>query len=132
MTSPPKISEDQIRLLVDAFYGKIRTDAVLAPIFERAIPGDWEPHLRRMYDFWSSAMLASGRYKGNPVAIHRRIDGLEIGLFERWLGLFDQTCGELFDAETAELFRLKAALIAESLKLALFYHPGQPWPPSSI
>jgi len=122
------VSEDQIRALVDAFYVKIRADAELGPIFERAIPGDWNPHLTIMYNFWSSVMLTTGRYKGNPVAVHQRIEGLEIGLFDRWLALFGQTCDELFDVDTAQLFRLKAARIAESLKLALFYRPDGPWP----
>ena len=65
------VSEDNgIRRLVDAFYVKVRADPELAPIFDRAIPGDWGPHLTKMYAFWSSMMLTSGRYKGNPVAIH--------------------------------------------------------------
>ena len=123
------ISEEQIRGLVDAFYVKIRADPQLAPIFARAIPGDWGPHLSKMYDFWSSVMLTSGRYRGSPVAVHQRVEGLEIGLFDRWLALFGQTCDEMFDRETAELFRSRAARIAESLKLALFYRPDQIWPP---
>jgi len=70
-----QISEDGIRRLVDAFYAKIRADPELAPIFERAIPGDWGPHLATMRSFWSSLMLTSGRYKGNPLAGHLRIMG---------------------------------------------------------
>ena len=123
------ITEDAIRRLVDAFYEKIRADRELGPIFARAIPGDWGPHLATMRDFWSSVMLTSGRYKGNPVAAHRRIDGLELKLFERWLALFDQTCGELFDATVAAAFGQKAERIAESLKLAVFYRPDRQWPP---
>jgi len=60
------ISEDSIRQLVDAFYVKVRLDPELAPIFADAIPGDWQPHLSKMYAFWSSVMLTTGRYKGNP------------------------------------------------------------------
>jgi len=82
-----------------------------------------------MYDFWSSVILTSGRYSGNPVAIHKRIEGLEIGLFDRWLALFGQTCDEMFDDETSILFRGKTARIAESLKLAIFYRPDRPSPP---
>ena len=50
-----------------------------------------------MHDFWSSVMLTSGRYKGNPVAVHLRVEGIEPQLFDRWLALFDETCRELFD-----------------------------------
>lgn len=103
-TSNPALSEDEIRLLVNAFYDKIRADPELGPIFMRAITGDWGPHLEKMYDFWSSVMLTSGRYKGNPVAVHQRINGLEIRLFDHWLTLFGQACDETFGAETAGLF----------------------------
>ncbi len=123
-----QISEDEIRRLVDAFYVKVRADPELAPIFNRAIPGDWGPHLATMRDFWSSVMLTSGRYKGNPVATHLRIDGMESQLFDRWLELFGKTCGELFNDSVAKAFHAKAMRIAESLKLALFYRPDQPWP----
>jgi hemoglobin len=123
------VSEDGIRQLVDAFYVKVRGDPELAPIFARAIPGDWQPHLTRMYAFWSSLMLATGRYKGNPVAKHLVIPGMKPELFARWLALFDATCGELFDHATSEAFRIKAERIAESLRLALFYRPDRPWPP---
>ena len=121
------ISEDGIRRLVDAFYVKVRLDPELAPIFARAIRRDWEPHLNKMYAFWSSVMLTTGRYKGNPVVKHLVITDIRPHLFERWLALFDETCGELFDEAISEEFRAKAVRIAESLKLALFYRPDRPW-----
>jgi hemoglobin len=126
-----EVSEQAIRRLVDDFYVKVRADPALGPVFNRAIPGDWGPHLLTMRDFWSSVMLTSGRYKGNPVAVHRRVEGIEIKLFERWLALFGETCRELFDDELAEAFTSRAARIAESLKLAVFYRPDRPWPPSA-
>jgi len=80
-----------------------------------------------MHDFWSSIMLTSGRYKGNPIAVHLRVEGMEPQLFGRWLALFAETCRELFDDDVADVFRAKAERIAESLKLALFYRPDRPW-----
>jgi len=126
-----RISEEAIGRLVDEFYVKVRADPELGPIFKRAIPGDWGPHLATMRNFWSAVMLTSGRYKGNPVAVHGRIEGIERELFERWLALFDETCRELFEPGIAEAFYAKAARIAESLKLALFYRPDRPWPRSA-
>jgi hemoglobin len=123
-SGPP--SEDALRQPVDRFYVKVRADPDLGPIFERAIP-DWEPHLATMHDFWSSVMLTSRGYKGNPVAVHLRLQGIQPRLFSRWLALFDETCRELFDDDIAEAFRAKAERIAESLKLGLFYRPDQPW-----
>ena len=71
------ITEDTIRTLIDRFYDKVRADPELGPIFARAIPADWEPHLATMRNFWSSVMLTSGRYKGNPVAKHLAVPGIE-------------------------------------------------------
>jgi hemoglobin len=106
----------------------VREDPALGPVFDRAI-SDWGPHLATMCKFWSSVMLTSGRYKGNPVAVHHRVDGIAYELFARWLALFDETCRELFDDDIADAFRGKATRIADSLKLALFYRPDRPWPP---
>lgn len=122
------VSEDGICRLVDGFYAKVRLDPQLGPIFARAIPDDWQSHLTKMYAFWSSVMLTTGRYKGNPVVKHLVTPGIQPHLFERWLALFDETCGELFDSGVSAEFHAKAARIAESLKLALFYRPGRAWP----
>jgi hemoglobin len=126
-----QVSEDGIRRLVDGFYAKVRRDPELAPIFLRAIPGDWRPHLAKMYAFWSSVMLTTGRYKGNPVVKHQAIPGIQPALFERWLALFNETSAELFDDAISAEFQAKAARIAESLQLALFYRPDRPWPPQA-
>lgn len=46
--------------------------------------------------------------------------------FNRWLALFGETADEVVGSETAALLRAKAANIAESLKLALFFRPRRP------
>jgi hemoglobin len=116
-----RISEEGIERLVDCFYAKIRVDPDLGPIIERVVRGKWEPHLETMRNFWSSIMLTSGRYKGAPVPAHLRIKAIQPPMFDRWLRIFGETCDELFEDEVAEAFRVKAARIAESLKLALFF-----------
>jgi len=125
-----QVTEPAIRLLVDRFYTKVPQDPALGPIFDDAI-ADWDPHLATMRDFWSSIMLTSGRYHGNPVAAHRKLEGLTPHLFERWLALFAETCGELFDARLAATFMDKARRIATSLQLALFYRPEHDRPRSA-
>ncbi|MBU6461614.1 MAG: group III truncated hemoglobin [Bradyrhizobium sp.] len=126
------VSEEGIQFLVDGFYAKVRRDPELAPIFLRAIPGDWGPHLNKMYAFWSSVMLRTGRYKGNPVVKHFAVPGIQPALFERWLALFKETADELFDDAISAEFQARAERIAESLKLALFYRPDRPWPPVTV
>jgi hemoglobin len=116
------ITEPAIAALVHAFYGKARRDPVIGPLFEEAV-ADWDEHLAKLCDFWSSVMLTTGRYKGNPMAAHLKLP-IEPAFFDRWLLLWRETAGELFAPALAAGFRAKAERIAESLKLALFYRPG--------
>lgn len=127
LTQTAPISEEQIRQLVDSFYGKIRADADLGPIFERVLADDWGAHWGEMYDFWSSVMLTTGYYRGSLIAVQKHMGGLEIGLLDRCFALFGDSCDELLDSEGAGLCWLKAVHVAERLKLSLFYRPDRPW-----
>ena len=118
-----QISEETIRALVHAFYARIRNDAVLGPIFARVLGGDWGPHLAKMCDFWSSVMLMSGRYKGNPMIAHMRLKMVRPEHFALWLDLFGQTADQVCPPDIAPLFRARAENIARSLQLGMFYHP---------
>jgi len=72
-------------------------------------------------------MLTSGRYKGNPMAAHmKHRDRLTPDLFGRWLALWNATAAEAMPAAAAAALQAKAARIAESLQLALFYKPSPP------
>ncbi len=123
-----EVTEASIRALVDRFYARVRQHAVLGPVFDAAIaPEAWPAHLEKMYAFWSSVMLTSGRYKGNPVAVHRGVAGIAPTLFATWLDLFEETVAEMFVPEIAERFAHSARRIAESLRLALFFRPDRPW-----
>jgi hemoglobin len=97
----------------------------LGPVFDRAISADsWPAHLDKMYGFWSSVILTTGRYKGNPLAVHAVVPDIDEAMFDRWLACFGETVGELFTEDLAHMLRLKARRIAESLKLGLFYRPS--------
>ena len=117
------ITEDLIRELVHGFYARIRTDEVLGPIFARVIGENWDPHLAKMCDFWSSVMRMTGRYKGNPMVAHMRLKMVRPEHFERWLALFRDAAAEICDTELAALFVSRAENIARSLQLGMFYKP---------
>jgi hemoglobin len=124
-----QITEATIKVLVDAFYTRLRCDPVLGPIFANAIADDaWPAHLEKMYAFSSSVTLTSGRYKGNPVATHHTIANLAPPMFGNWLDLFEATAVDQFAPDPADRFVTAARRIAESLKLALFFRPDQAWP----
>jgi hemoglobin len=111
------IDEPMIERLVRSFYAKIRKDALVGPIFEARIR-DWEPHLQRMCEFWSSVTLMSGRYHGNPMAKHQPL-AVDATHFDRWLLLFEQTVREICPPKAAAHFVERARRIAESLELGI-------------
>ncbi len=105
----------------------MRHHTALGPVFEATIAEEeWPYHLETMRRFWSSVMLASGKYSGNPVAVHRVVAGIERLLFADWLALFTETAAELFEPEPASKFAAKAQRIATSLQLALFHRLDRP------
>jgi hemoglobin len=115
------LNDEGLKRLVAAFYSRVRADAELGPIFNDAI-NDWPEHLEKLTAFWSSVMLTSGRYKGQPVPAHMRHKSrITPELFDRWLGLWAQTTDELMSPEAALQLQDRAARIAESLKLAMFF-----------
>jgi len=111
------ITEAMIEQLVRGFYAKVRSDAVLAPVFETRI-ADWEPHLARMFEFWSSVALLSGRYHGTPMAKHTPLP-VDAGHFDRWLALFEETAGEICPPAARAHFVELARRIAASLELGI-------------
>lgn len=111
------LDEDILTSLVHRFYARVRTDAVLGPIFEARIR-DWGPHLDRMVAFWSSVALTTGRYRGAPVPAHAGLP-IEWAHFERWLALFRRTAAETCPAEGAAHVIACAERIARSLLIAV-------------
>jgi hemoglobin len=116
------IDEPMIERLVRGFYGRVRGDALLGPIFEARI-SDWEPHLQRMCAFWSSVALMSGRYHGQPMPAHLPlpVDGRH---FDRWLALFRETAEETCPPAAAAHFLDRAMRIARSLELGIACQQG--------
>ena len=58
-------TQENIRLLVDSFYGNARQDELLGPIFDNTIT-NWDHHLPTMYKFWNVSCLSRAIIK----AIH--------------------------------------------------------------
>ena len=123
--SSPKLrmSDASLDALVRSFYGKIRADPELCPIFERHVGSSsdaWEPHLRRMVAFWQTMLLQKPLYRGNPLARHRAIHDIQPAHFDRWLELFEEAAREHFDSYTATYVVGRARKMREHLSKNLF------------
>lgn len=115
------IDEAYVGRMVDAFYDKIRADAVLGPIFVAHV-AEWASHLERMNRFWRSVLFNSGEFNGNPMPTHVAIPNLDRTQFTRWLELFDETLGEIGSPAARTLVLGRARNIANSLLNAVVVH----------
>jgi hemoglobin len=117
------INEMLIQQLVQQFYQRARADELLGPIFASRVH-DWDAHLAHLYDFWSSVVLMSGRYHGQPMAAHASLP-IEPRHFDRWLELFAQTAREVCPPAAALYFIERARRIADSLELGMAARRGE-------
>jgi hemoglobin len=124
------VTEALIHELVHTFYDRVRADDLIGPIFNRVIGDGWDAHLAKLCDFWSSVILMSGRYHGQPMPAHARIAEIEARHFAHWLDLFARTARDVCPPPAADLFIAKAQMIARSLQLGIAVARGE-YPPMS-
>ena len=119
------IDEERIRRLVHGFYGAVRNDPLIGPIFMREITAErWPVHLGKMCAFWSSVLLRTDRYDGRPLSPHLRMPDLSDTHFQRWLELFRTTARETFPLEAAAIVIGLAERIAQSFRMSIAFHRG--------
>jgi hemoglobin len=103
---------EDVKLLVDTFYGKVRNDKLIGPIFNERIQDRWPQHLNKMYTFWQTVLLGEHTYFGTPFPPHAQLP-VEGEHFERWLSIFKETVSELFSGKTADEALWRANKMAE-------------------
>jgi len=119
---------DDVKLLVDDFYEKIRNNELLSPIFNGVIKDNWPAHLERMYGFWQTLLLDVQAYGGTPFLKHAKLP-IEKEHFDTWISLFNDTVDEHFTGEKASEAKWRAARMSEMFQYKLDYcknNPSQP------
>jgi hemoglobin len=104
-----------IKVLVDSFYEKVLKDPVIGFIFTDVARLSMEKHMPVMYSFWSSLLLNTGTYSGNPMHKHLELDKkvkLESAHFERWMQLWKETITGHFSGPRADEAASRAGQIA--------------------
>lgn len=109
-------TEEDISRMVYTFYDRIRDDSVLGPVFNRHID-DWDTHLVKMVDFWSSLLRRTGRFEGAPMPRHIALPDLDAELFRRWLALFAESLADHPNQAMAAQAQEMAGRIAQRLWL---------------
>jgi len=106
--NPDIETREQVVLMVNSFYDKVKVDTLLGPIFSHV---DWPNHLPIMHNFWSSLLLGDRSYTGNPMQKHLPLK-ITMQHFERWLQLFKATIYEHFKGAKADEAKKGAESIA--------------------
>lgn len=114
MSATALCTEDEITRLVHDFYGRVREDEALGPIFDAHI-SNWDRHLGVMVDFWSALLLHTGRFAGAPMPKHAVLPGLTAELFQQWIALFRETTAAQPNQAMARQALSFAERIAQSL-----------------
>ena len=108
----PIETRDDLFLLVDRFYEKVRMDDEIGPVFNQIIT-DWPAHLDKITDFWNQHIFGVQAYQGNPIEVHNQVDTtmhhqITAHNFGTWLFYWIQTLDELYEGDKVDLLKFKA------------------------
>jgi hemoglobin len=122
---------DDIKILVNHFYAKIRADEMLGPVFNLHIKeNEWAGHLEKLTDFWETNLFGISKFKGSPTQKHASVDQsmnykMDQLHFARWLQLWFQTIDELYEGEYADRAKNAARKMATGQYIAVWQQRPQ-------
>lgn len=112
MTALKDISNiEDIKLMVDTFYDKVRKDDLLGPIFNDKLQDRWPMHLQKMYGFWQTILFDVRAYSGTPFPPHKQLP-VDKTHFDRWVFLFNSSIDGLFAGPVTEEAKMRAENMA--------------------
>ena len=122
-------NRDDLKLLVNTFYDKIRADQEIGFFFNETIT-DWEEHLEKLTDFWDMNVFGTKKYNGNPILAHNAVDQkfdhqITSNIFGIWLNLWFATLDELFEGENVEILKRRAQKMSTFLFMNIFESRGK-------
>ncbi|WP_179344384.1 group III truncated hemoglobin [Winogradskyella ursingii] len=97
-------TRNDIELLVNSFYDKVKADKTIGYIFNDVAAVDWILHLPKMYSFWETVLLGKMSFKGNPMVKHIQLSKkteMSKKQFDHWLKLWNTIIDEHFEGITA-------------------------------
>lgn len=115
-------NNDDLYLLVDAFYKKLLNDSSIAYIFTEVVKIKLEEHLPILVTFWSQSLFNTGGYFKNLTNIHLDINAKEYlspELFSIWLNHFNASVDENFIGINAEKIKTQALSIGTVMQIKI-------------
>lgn len=114
-------SLEDIKLLVDTFYGNVRENELIGPIFNSRLEGRWQMHLEKMYTFWQTVLLNKHTYFGSPFPPHAKMP-VEKQHFDTWLSLWHDVVDKHFKGEVADEAKWRGEKMAELFMAKIDYY----------
>lgn len=112
------ITPDQIDLVVERFYARVRAHPMLGAVFAVHVK-DWPTHEAKIARFWRNAILFERGYDGNPMQVHQAAGNVRPGMFDAWLAQFDATLAETLPEDTAQQWSALAHRIGRGLRMGV-------------
>ena len=116
---------EDVKLLVDSFYSKVRKDKLLGPVFDDVIQDRWPQHLEKMYTFWQTVLLQEHTYQGSPFVPHANLP-VDAEHFNKWLELFFETIDEHFEGEVSRDAKWRANKMAQMFHMKIEHYQENP------
>jgi hemoglobin len=116
---------EDIQLMVNSFYDRVRADDMLGPIFNGVIQDRWPEHLQKMHRFWQTVLLDEHTYYGSPFLPHAKLP-VDQEHFNRWLTLFNATIDEHFQGAKATRAKWQGERMAEMFLSKLQFYRNNP------
>ncbi|HVW12588.1 MAG TPA: group III truncated hemoglobin [Mucilaginibacter sp.] len=114
ITKKPIENREDIRLLVENFYSKVKNDDMIGDIFNDVLVFRWDTHIPIMIDFWDTVLLDGSSYRGNTMRVHielNKVHPLKPEHFARWKKLFFETLDEHFAGDKANEAKSRVELM---------------------
>lgn len=105
-------TNDDIKLLVDTFYSRVREDDFIGPLFEKFII-NWDKHHIKLYQFWKTVILLQAAYQAKPVQMHFKMN-LTQDHFDRWLDIWKRTVDDLFEGKNADIAKYRGETMSKA------------------
>lgn len=112
---------EDIQLLVNTFYSRVRENELLGPLFNERIGDRWPEHLEKMYRFWQTILLEVHTYIGSPFPPHAKLPVSQLH-FDTWLNLWHQTVDQFFAGEKATDAKWRGDRMAEMFMYKIEYY----------
>ena len=107
----------EIARLVRRFYGRVRGDDLLGPVFDDVARVDWSEHLPKLTAFWCGILLGIPGFDGAPGRAHAMVHAqhpLRPEHFYRWVELFVDTIDQSWQGPRAEYAKEVAASVGRT------------------